>query len=80
MSIAIKIDEELYNAAKPIAHAQYRSIPNQIAFWAKIGRAAMDNPDLPVEFILGMFEGLADVEAKRVTPYVKGEFSANKQN
>lgn len=78
MSIAIKIDEELYNAAKPVAHAQYRSVPNQIAFWAKVGRAAMDNPDLPVEFILKIFEGLIDVNAGRVEPYTKGEFSANK--
>ncbi|MEI8054656.1 MAG: hypothetical protein WCH10_01480 [bacterium] len=80
MSIAIKINEELYNAAKPIAQAQYRSVPNQIAYWAKIGRAAIDNPDLPVEFIIKIFEGLADVDAGRVEPYTKGEFSANKQN
>lgn len=78
MSIAIKINEELYNAAKPVARAQFRSIPNQIAYWAKIGRATIDNPDLPVEFIIGTFEGLTDVEAGRVEPYIKGEFSANK--
>lgn len=28
-----------------------RSIPNQIAFWAMIGKCALDNPDLPIEFI-----------------------------
>jgi len=28
-----------------------RSIPQQIGYWAKIGRAALDNPDLPIEFI-----------------------------
>ena len=61
MSIAIKINEELYNAAKPVAHAQFRSIPNQIAYWAKIGRTAMDNPDLPVEFIIGILEGLYNI-------------------
>ena len=28
-----------------------RSIPQQVAYWAKVGRAALDNPDLPVEFV-----------------------------
>ena len=48
---SIKISEELYSVAKWTAEAENRSIAGQIEFWAKIGRAAMDNPDLPVDFI-----------------------------
>jgi hypothetical protein len=51
MSIAIRIDKTIYNAAKKIAHAEYRSIPNQIEYWAMLGKCALDNPDLPIEFI-----------------------------
>ena len=51
MGIAIRIDETIYNAAKKIAHAEYRSIPNQIEYWAMIGKCALDNPDLPIELI-----------------------------
>jgi hypothetical protein len=51
MGIAIRINEEVYNEAKKTARAECRSIPNQIEFWAKIGKCALDNPDLPVEFI-----------------------------
>ena len=51
MGIAIRIDEEIYNAAKKTASAEYRSIPSQIEYWAMIGKCALDNPDLPVEFI-----------------------------
>ena len=51
MSIAIRIDETIYNAAKKIANAEYRSIPNQIEYWAMIGKCALDNPDLPIELI-----------------------------
>lgn len=51
MSIAIRIDETIYNAAKQIARAEYRSIPNQIEYWAMIGKCALDNPDLPIELI-----------------------------
>lgn len=51
MGIPIRIDEDIYNDAKKVAKAECRSIPNQIEFWAKIGKCALDNPDLPVEFI-----------------------------
>ena len=51
MSIAIRIDDELYEQAKRGAEAEYRTVPLQVTYWAKIGKAALDNPDLPVEFI-----------------------------
>ncbi len=51
MSIAIRIDNELYEQAKRSAEAESRTVPLQVTYWAKIGRAALDNPDLPVEFI-----------------------------
>jgi hypothetical protein len=51
MSISIRIDDVLYEAAKVRAKAEMRTIPQQVAYWAKLGRVALDNPDLPVEFI-----------------------------
>lgn len=51
MGVPIRINETIYNAAKQVASAQCRSIPGQIEFWAKVGRCALDNPDLPAEFI-----------------------------
>jgi hypothetical protein len=51
MGIPIRIDESIYNDAKNVASAECRSIPNQIEFWAKIGKCALDNPDLPIEFV-----------------------------
>ena len=51
MGIPIRIDETIYNEAKKRARAECRSIPHQIEFWAKIGKCALDNPDLPTEFI-----------------------------
>ena len=51
MGIPIRIDETIYNQAKKTARAEYRSIPHQIEFWAMIGKCALDNPDLPIEFI-----------------------------
>jgi len=51
ISTPIRISEEIYNAAKKVAKAEHRSVPNQIEFWVAIGKCALDNPDLPVEFI-----------------------------
>ena len=51
MSIAIRIGDTIYNDAKKVARAECRSIPSQIEFWAKIGKCALENPDLPIEFI-----------------------------
>lgn len=51
MGIPIRIDEVIYFEAKKTASAECRSIPHQIEFWAKIGKCALDNPDLPIEFI-----------------------------
>lgn len=36
---------------KKVAKAEYRTAPHQIEFWAKIGKCALDNPDLSIEFI-----------------------------
>lgn len=51
MGVPIRIDESIYNLAKKTARAECRSIPHQIEFWAKIGKCALDNPDLPIEMI-----------------------------
>ena len=51
MGIPIRIDETIYDEAKRVASAEFRTIPHQIEFWAQIGRCGLDNPDLPIEFI-----------------------------
>lgn len=51
MSVSVRIDESLYGDAKVRAKAEFRTIPSQIEYWARVGRAALDNPDLPIEFV-----------------------------
>jgi len=50
-SISIRIGGDLYLAAKRSSKGECRSIPGQIEYWAKVGRAALDNPDLPIDFV-----------------------------
>ena len=46
-----RIDQTLYDQARNEAIAEHRTIAGQVEYWAKVGRAALDNPDLPVSFI-----------------------------
>lgn len=51
MSTSIRINDEFYLEAKSQAKAELRSIPNQIEYWARIGKTAIENPDLSIEAI-----------------------------
>lgn len=54
--VALRLSEELVNKAKQEANVYNRSVTKQIEYWAKIGRIALENPDLPVEFIIGILK------------------------
>ncbi|HDO51713.1 MAG TPA: hypothetical protein ENH05_03140 [Rhizobiales bacterium] len=51
MSVSVRIDEVLVEEARVAAKAEFHTVQGQIEFWAKVGRAALDNPDLPASFI-----------------------------
>ena len=59
-TLSVRIDEALVEAARVSAKAEFRSVQGQIEYWAKLGRAALDNPDLPVSFISESLMGLAE--------------------
>ena len=50
-STSIRIDQKLYEQARSEALVEHRTIAGQVEYWAKVGRAALDNPDLPIEFV-----------------------------
>lgn len=50
-SVSVRIDKNLFDAAAIEGKAEYRSAAQQINFWANVGRNALANPDLPIEFI-----------------------------
>ncbi len=51
MSQSIKLHGDLIAEAKRVAAIQSRSVPKQIEHWARIGKIAEENPDLPYQFI-----------------------------
>lgn len=50
-TVSVRIDKDLFDDASCEGKAEYRSAAQQINFWAKIGKNALANPDLPVDFI-----------------------------
>jgi hypothetical protein len=51
MSINVKLPEALVEQARLHGKVQHRSVPKQIEYWSRIGRAAEENPDLPFTMI-----------------------------
>ena len=51
MSKPVQIGDHLYEQAKVRAKAERRTIARQIEFWAMLGKTALDNPDLPIDFV-----------------------------
>ncbi len=69
MSVSIRIDDALYQKAKISAKGEMRSIAQQVAFWAKVGQTALDNPDLPIDFIKESLLALSEPKHD-ATPFV----------
>ena len=69
-STSIRIDQTLYDQARSEAVSEHRTIAGQIEYWAKVGRAALDNPDLPVSFVAESLASLTEPrgEATRFVP------------
>lgn len=69
MATSIRLDDDFVSDVKVYADAASRSIPKQIEHWAKIGRIAEDNPDLPFSFIQEILIAQAEVANNRISKY-----------
>jgi hypothetical protein len=67
---SVRLSEEIMKAAITYAQINSRSVPKQIEHWAKIGKIAEENPDLPFDFIKGVIEGKYEIENGAVSEFV----------
>ena len=72
MPIAIKLSDILVEEAKPYAQAMHRSVPKQIEYWARLGKVAEENPDLPINMLQDMLVSIEEVKSGNVTEYKFG--------
>lgn len=68
-TVSVRIDENLVRAARAAAKAEYRTVQGQVEFWARVGRAALDNPDLPVSFVAESLVTMAEPQEDSI-PFV----------
>jgi hypothetical protein len=69
MPSAIRISDDLISLARKISKAENRSLTGQIEYWAKIGRLAEENPDLPYHLIREILLGLGEIKSGEYSEY-----------
>ena len=68
----MKLSKDLVEDAKIVAAAEHRSVPKQIEYWARIGKAVLENPDLPLRMIQDTMLSLEEAKAGQVSAYQFG--------
>lgn len=71
MATSIRLDDDFVEEVKIHADAMSRSVPKQIEHWAKIGRIAEDNPDLPFSFINEILLAKSEMDNGKMKKYVR---------
>jgi DNA polymerase III psi subunit len=69
MPTAIQLSELLIEQAEPYAQAMNRSVAEQIEYWARLGKVAEENPDLPIPMLQDMLVSMEEVKAGNLSTY-----------
>lgn len=72
MSTVIRISDSLAQEAKIKSNVEHRSVTAQIEYWASIGKAAEENPELPFSFIKESLLALEEMKSKGSEEYAFG--------
>lgn len=72
MAIALKLSDDLVEDAKTTASAENRSVPRQIEYWARIGKAVLENPEMPLRLIQDTMLSIQEAKAGKLEPYQFG--------
>ena len=69
MPTAIQLSELLIEQAEPYAQAMNRSVAEQIEYWARLGKVAEENPDLPIPMLQDMLVSMEEVKGSNLSTY-----------
>lgn len=73
MPSAVRISDDLINLARKVSKAENRSLTGQIEYWAKIGKLAEENPDLPYHLLREILLGLDELRLGKSSEYLLNE-------
>ncbi len=72
MPTAVRISGKLVDEAKRFSRIDHRSLSGQIEHWARMGKCAEENPDLPYSLIKEILIGLDELDQSEKTEYKFG--------
>jgi hypothetical protein len=72
MGTVIRISNDLARDAKIRSNVERRSVTAQVEYWAVIGKAVEENPDLPYSFIKETLLGLEEMKVRGKEDYAFG--------
>ena len=69
MATAVRISDDLLKLARKMSKIENRSVTGQIEYWAKIGKIAEENPEMPYSLIKELLLGLHELESGDFSEY-----------
>lgn len=66
--MTIEVDQQLYREAVEVAAQNEITVDEQIELWARVGRTALANPEIPVEAI----ESILKASKQQAEPFMLG--------
>ena len=72
VSTVIKLSNSLIEDAKPFAQAMNRSLAEQIEYWARLGKFAEENPELPINLLQDLLVSMEEVKAGNLSAHQFG--------
>lgn len=72
MATAVRISEGLVEEARRFARIDHRSLAGQIEHWARLGKCAEENPDLPYYLIKEILIGMDELNENDKSEYKFG--------
>ncbi|NCV35572.1 MAG: hypothetical protein EBW31_00245 [Actinobacteria bacterium] len=61
---SVRIARDLLEAARLAAKVEHRTLQGQLEYWARVGKAGLENPDLPIDFVSESLASLAEPRAE----------------
>ena len=61
---SVRIARDLLEAARLEAKVEHRTLQGQLEYWARVGKAGLENPDLPIDFVSESLASLAEPRAE----------------
>ena len=78
MSKTIRLPDDLMQDAKIHGIANNRTVPAQIAWWARIGKAMEANPDLTFGFVGDAFIACAELDSAELNSEERKKYERRK--